>query len=145
MKRALSMVLVLLISMAFAAAALAEASPQNETPPPKIEEIIEEHQTIFTLRIRYIFLDGSTAAPTYTEHLNAGTSYSVVSPSIAGYIATRGVVSGVMPARDVQYTVIYIPGVADDPENPIFLLTIEDYETALGFGACFMHVGICIE
>ena len=50
-----------------------------------------------------------------------------------------------MPARDVQYTVIYIPGVADDPDNPIFLLTIEDYETALGFGASFMHVGICIE
>ena len=145
MKRVLSLVLVLLFGIALSAAALAEVSPQQETPPPEIEKIIEDYQTIYRLKIRYIYLNGSTAAPTYEEHLNAGTAYSVDSPRIPGYVASRRNVSGVMPARDVEYTVIYIPGSSGRPDEEIFLLTIEDYETALGFGACFMHVGICIE
>ena len=145
MKRTLSMVLILLLSIALAAAALAEASPQNEAPPPEIETIIEEYQTVFSLTIRYVCPDGSTAAQTYPAHLNAGTSYSVDSPGSPGYSATRSVVDGTMPARDMQYTVVYIPGNTHDPDNPIFLLTIEDYETALGFGASFMHVGVCVE
>ena len=148
MKRVLSLVLVLLLAIALSAAALAEASPQNETPPPEIEKIIEDYQTIYRLTIRYVYLNGSTAAPTYTEHMNAGAAYSVSSPVISGYTASRSVVSGVMPARDMEYTVIYIPRSSEgnpNGEDEIFLLTIEDYETALGLGACFMHVGICIE
>ena len=142
MKRILSLLLVLLVALA-AAASVAEMSPQNETPPPEIEKIIEDHQTIFRLTIYYIYPDGTTAAPTYRAVLNAGTRYNVPSPRISGYTPTMSVVSGVMPARDVEYTVIYIPRSSDG--TPIDFLTIEDYETPLGFGASFMHKGICIE
>ena len=146
MRRTLSLVFVLVLITAFFVAALAEASPENTLPPPEIEEIIEEYQTIFRLTIHYIYLNGSTAAPTHTEQLSAGSSYSVSSPVIPGYTPTMAVVSGVMPARDVVYTVIYIPrpSSGSEGEEPVFL-TIEDYETALGFGASFMHEGICIE
>lgn len=143
MKRILSLLLVLLVALAAAAASVAEMSPQNEVPPPEIEKIIEDHQTIYRLTIYYIYLDGTTAAPTYRAVLNAGTPYNVPSPRISGYTPTMSVVSGIMPARNVEYTVIYIPRSPDG--TPIDFLTIEDYETPLGFGACYMHEGICIE
>ena len=146
MRRILSLVFILVLLPVFSFAALAEASPQNVLPPPEIVEIIEELQTIYRLTVHYIYLDGSTAAPTHTQQLSAGKAYSVTSPSIPGYTPNVAVVSGVMPARDMEYTVIYIPrsSSTSDPNGPTFL-TIEDYETALGFGASFMHVGICIE
>ena len=146
MKKILSLVLVLVLILGFSAVAFPEPSPQNDPPPEDVEEIIEDYQTIYRLTIHYIYLDGTTAAPNYTEQLGAGKYYSVTSPVISGYTATMVVVSGVMPARDMEYTVIYIPGAvsATDPNGPSFL-TIEDYETPLGFGASFMHEGICIE
>ena len=116
-------------------------SPEISDIPPEIEKIIEDHQSIYRLTIYYIYLDGTTAAPTYTEQLEAGVSYSVPSPEITGYTPTMYIVSGVMPARDVEYTVIYIP--RSNREKPFF--TLEDYETPLGFGASMMNVGICIE
>lgn len=149
MKKALSVVLILAILLAIPAITSAVESPETELPPPEIEEIIEEMQTIYRLTIYYIYLDGSTAAPTYTRQLEAGTPYNVVSPEIPGYTPTMAVVSGVMPARDVEYTVIYIP--APDPSSPTSsgtpnsFLTIDDYDSPLGLGASYMHVGICIE
>ncbi len=146
MKKALSVVLILAILLAIPAITSAVESPETELPPPEIEEIIEEVQTIYRLTIYYIYLDGTTAAPTYTRQLEAGTHYNVVSPEITGYTPTMAVVSGVMPARDVEYTVIYIP--APDPSSPGTpgsFLTIDDYDSPLGLGASYMHVGICIE
>ena len=155
MKRGICIAAALLLALILPAAALAVDSIETPTPPPQIEEIIEEYQTIYRLTIYYIYLDGSTAAPTYTEQLDAGTAYSVPSPEIPGYTPTMELVEGVMPARDVEYTVIYIPG-ADNEEGYSFyymfwgdpskgLLTIDDYETPLGFGASFMNVGVCVE
>ena len=150
MRRILSFALVLVLLLTFSAV-LAEQSPQNVPPPRRIQEIIEEYQTIYRLTVRYIYLGGGTAAPTHTEQLNAGSSYYVASPGIPGYTASTNAVSGVLPARDMEYTVIYIPGSSsgssgsDDSEEQFTFLTIEDYETPLGLGTSFMQEGICIE
>ncbi len=144
MKRAWSLLLVLALILAFAAIPEAVDSPDNPLPPPDIEEIIEEVQTKYRLTIYYIYQDGSTAAPTYTEQLDAGTEYNVVSPTIPGYTPTMEVVSGVMPARDVEYTVIYIPaGSPDDPD--IRFYNLEDYDIPLGLGTLYMNIGVCAD
>lgn len=175
MKRLFSVCLVLLIAL-MPVLGIAAPSKQNQNIPetevidvipedqdkevvqpevkiiPDTEEIIElreEMQTIYHLKIRYVYVDGSTAAGTYSATLETGTAYSVPSPSIAGYTPTTGLVSGVMPARDVQYLVVYLTG---ETENPIFpysemsrLFNMEDYETPLGLGSSIINVGICFE
>ena len=144
MKKILSVLLILAILFAYPAIITAEDSPDTPPPPPEIEEIIEDLQTVYRLTIYYIYLDGSTAAPTYTEQLEVGTEYNVPSPTISGYTPSRYVVSGVMPARDMEYTVIYIP-LPDNPDNTKSYTEIEDDETPLGIATSYMHVGICIE
>lgn len=62
-------------------------------------------------------------------------------------------VSGTMPARNVEYTVVYYGGEGEDPTNPteetlkkaVKITSIEDYETPLGLGEIIMHVGVCFE
>ncbi len=143
MKKVLSLVFVLALVLAIPALSTTVYSPETPVPPPEIEEIIEELQTTYRLTIYYIYLDGSTAAPTYTEQLDTGTEYNVPSPEIPGYTPTIPVVRGVMPARDVEYTVIYIP--TDDPDNYTPFISINEYETPLGLGTIIMNVGVCIE
>lgn len=153
MKKALSFILVLaLVFLPLMTNAV--ESIETPVPPPEIEEIIEEYQTVYRLTIYYVYLDGTTAAPTYTEQLDAGALYNVTSPVITGYTASILVVKGVMPARDIEYTVIYIPDPADVPDdpNPIKyfnsdseITTIEEYNTPLGLGGSIMNVGICVE
>ena len=137
--------IVLAIMLLCATSALSAAVDSIETPktPPAIEQIIEEHQTIFRLIINYIYPDGRPAAPSYTRQLDVGASYGVASPRISGYSATKASVDGVMPARDVEYTVIYVPRGANG--QPLLFYTLDFYETPLGFGASFMNVGICVE
>ena len=145
MKKVLSAFLVLVILFAFPSITTAAVdSPEIPTPPPEVKEIIEDMQTIYRQTIYYIYPDGTTAAPTYTAQLNAGTGYNVASPEISGYTPTMIIVSGIMPARDMQYMVIYIPASLNPGSSESFL-TIEDFETPLGLGASFMHVGISIE
>ena len=87
------------------------------------------------LTIWYIYWDGRTAAPTYKHIYWPG---DVVSPVIPGYTATMLRVSGTMPDRDMEYTVIYIP------ENSK-LIPIDEYNIPLGLGEIQMHVGVCFE
>ena len=175
MKKLLTVILALLIAatpmLALAAGSkenkdipqtkVVETVPENkeeEVIPPKVEivkdteetiQLQEEMQTIFNLTIRYVFLDGSSAAGTYSQALPTGTPFNVPSPSIEGYTATTGVVSGVMPARDVQYLVVYLSGEVEDPVFPIEemeqLFNMEDYETPLGLGSSIVNVGISFE
>jgi hypothetical protein len=63
----------------------------------------------YDLKIKYKYSNGTTAKPTYTDSLNYKASYSVTSPVIAGYTANKTVVSGTMPSRDLDVTVIYTP------------------------------------
>ncbi len=144
MKKILCAVIAVMLLLTATAFSTTIDSIEIPPTPPEIENIIEDYQTIYRLTINYIYYDGRIAAPVYTEQLDAGTEYSVSSPVISGYRSSMDVVSGIMPARDVVFTVIYIPSARPgDPDNP--LLTIPDYETPFGFGASIMNVGVCIE
>ena len=92
----------------------------------------------YKLTVEYIYLDGSEAAPTYTETLKAGDEYYVESPVIDGYRASTKVVEGRMPARDVKYTVVYIP-------RGRGYIIIDDYDTPLGIGNVHLNAGECFE
>lgn len=61
----------------------------------------------FQLTINYVYEDGSEAATSYNETLTVGKDYTVTSPTIDGYTADTTVVSGTMPAENVEVTVIY--------------------------------------
>ena len=91
----------------------------------------------YTLTIYYVFEDGTTAAPTYTDVLHIYDDYSVASPTLEGYVASRRVVSGTMPARDVVYTVIYVPETVT--------VEIDEYGVPLNIGSVVMNVGDCFE
>ena len=135
--------------------------PENEgepVVPPKVDivedtekitELQEEMQTLFRLTIRYVYADGSEAAPTYDRMLQEGAAYDVTSPSISGYTPSMAQVAGTMPGRNVMYTVVYL-----SPEKTVDLFDFsrmqnlfswEDYETPLGLGFSILNVGICIE
>lgn len=125
-------------------------SAEIPTPVPEVKKIIEEIQTIYRLTIYYIYEDGTEAAGTHTEQLQAGENYHVESPVILNFTASEDLIEGTMPNRDMEYTVIYvgfrpviIPGTPEKPAVTFF--TIEDYETSLGLGQTMMNVGICIE
>ena len=155
MKKLWSLILALAIAVAIPATTTAIESPVTPVPPPEIEEIIEEVQTIYRLTVYYIYIDGTPAAPTITKQLNVGTNYNVPSPTIPDYTPSAPFVAGEMPARNIEYTVIYIPlpHSEDQPDpdqttkqdQPYTYYTIDDYDTPLGLGATYMHIGICIE
>ena len=174
MKRTMIVLLALLLALlpAFATAGKSKENPdipvievdvvpedENEEviPPvveivpdtPETEELQETMKTIYRLTIYYVYLDGSTAAPTYNATLEAGTEYSVPSPEIKGYTPTIYVVSGVMPARDVQYTVVYLCPEKEEPAFPYSempeVLSFGDYETPTGLGFSICNVGVCFE
>ena len=65
------------------------------------------------LTINYFYFENGTvqAAPSYTDTLEYGESYSVVSPTVQGFNPTIGTVSGVMGTDDITVRVDYIPEV----------------------------------
>lgn len=111
-----------------------------------VQGVMEEEDLVFdviytandyTLTIYYIYANGTTAAPTYTEVLHAGDRYDVDSPEITGYQPSLKKVKGVMPARDVTVTVIYT--------TKGRYTIIEDYQTPLGIGNVNLNAGECFE
>lgn len=70
----------------------------------------------YNLTIVYKSAAEEIIAPTYTAQLSRGAEYSVSSPEIPGYTVgeRQEVVSGTMPARDVQVNVIYLPSTIVD-------------------------------
>ena len=60
----------------------------------------------YTLTIKYVYEDGSTASSDYVKEYKAGERYDVSSPEIAGYTANKEKVSGTI-ASDVTKTVTY--------------------------------------
>ncbi len=59
----------------------------------------------YTLTIEY----GSPVNKTVTEKVRFGQTYAVESPDVTGYLADTAVVTGTMPADDVEITVNYTP------------------------------------
>ena len=96
----------------------------------------EEEPAEHTLKIIYITLDGKPVAPPHEETLKTGDPFDEESPEIEGYKTTKLRVSGTMPDRDLEITVIYIP---EDLE------IIGDLNTPLGLGRVNINVGDCLD
>lgn len=65
-------------------------------------------KNVFYLTIHYVYAEGgAVAAPDHTENVTFNSTYSVTSPTINGYTADTTVVSGTMPAENVEVTVTY--------------------------------------
>ena len=109
------------------------------------------------LTIHYVFADGKTAFPDYTEMLRPGATYYRMSPVLEGY-TFRTPVTGVMPDEDHVEWVTYFPegggGGEEEPEKkpeenpktpPREVTTLLDYPTPLGLNNVFMNVGDCFE
>ncbi len=78
---------------------------------PEAVEITVVYRTAYKLTIHYVYEDGRTAAPDYTEELAAGSQYGpVYSPVINGfnpdYAFIKSDETG-MPAEDVVLKVVY--------------------------------------
>ena len=96
---------------------------KDTTLPPVI---VEPDPDYYTLTIRDVYADGTTARPTVTRtRMERGDRYSVTSPVIEGYTADLPVAQGVMPARNETVTVTYTaeedveetdPPLAETPE-----------------------------
>ena len=89
----------------------------------------------WTVTIRYIYPDGTEAAPTYRATVKTGESYSVTSPVIEGWKTLRLRIDGTNPGRNEQYTVIYIPDYFE----------LRDLPMPLGLEQTFMQEGVCFE
>ena len=65
-------------------------------------------KNVFNLTIHYVYAeDQSKAADDYTKSVTFNDTYNVTSPTIDGYTADTTVVSGTMPAENVEVTVTY--------------------------------------
>ena len=64
-------------------------------------------KNVFDLTIHYVYAEGGTAADDHTESVTFNDPYNVTSPTINGYTADKTVVSGTMPANNVEVTVTY--------------------------------------
>lgn len=64
-------------------------------------------KNVFNLTIHYVYAEGGKAFDDYAASVTFGNPYSVNSPVIDGYTADTTVVSGTMPAENVEVTVTY--------------------------------------
>lgn len=78
-------------------------------PGKPLEVVVTYSPTLYTLSIFYQYQNGTQAAVTHREQLAAGAAYSVLSPKITGYKPNIEEISGFMPAKDINFTVIYEP------------------------------------
>ena len=90
----------------------------------------------YTLTIYYRTLDGKEVFPLYTGKYKEGDPYDIESPVLAGYHAVLLRVTGNMPGRNVEVTVLYIPEGTK---------VIENVEVPLGVGRMVTNKGDCLE
>lgn len=101
------------------------------------------------LTIHYVDIQtGEPVADDYAITLREGQTYDVISPLIPGMETNMLRVSGTMPGRDEEITVLYvsggIPGVNPGPGGND-LTILEDYGTPLGLDGVHLNVGDCFE
>ncbi len=101
------------------------------------------------LTIHYVDIQtGEPVADDYVITLREGQTYDVISPLIPGMETNMLRVSGTMPGRDEEITVLYvsggIPGVNPGPGGND-LTILEDYGMPLGLGGVHLNVGDCFE
>ncbi len=80
------------------------------TPIPQAKE--------YDVRVKYIYEDGSEAAPTYHGKFQEGDSFYVDSPAISGYTPDVATVRGTVAQQNLEYTVVYTKIKPDQPVDP---------------------------
>ena len=134
-------------------------APEDPEPEPKEDETEGRNvENIYNLTIHYVYAAGGIAAPDVTGQYLAGGAFGPFnSPEIEGYAPdyrfVRSDVKG-MPARDVEFTVVYtavpaapVPGAAIVPEGDggVDVVPVMDEEVPLtnrelaGHLCCIMH------
>ena len=113
----------------------AGSGKMNAAANLKNRVVIPQTKNPYTVTIRYIYEDGTTAWPTYKGTYWPDEIYDVWSPVIPGYKCSDPRINGVMPPRNLQFVVIYVPDTT----------TLVDYPTPLGLGNIQIHVGVCYE
>lgn len=61
----------------------------------------------YTLTVRYLYPDGSEAAPSYVASYQYGAPYSILSPELSGYLPANNQLEGIMAGEDMILTVYY--------------------------------------
>lgn len=70
----------------------------------------------YTVTIKYLYEDESTAAPTYTKTFKPGTGFDVDSPEITDFTPDIATVSGVVSDHNLEYIVHYSRTVTPMPD-----------------------------
>ena len=108
--------------------------------PPEVEQLIEDLQTTYEVTVNYVALDGTPIGEPVKQQVDVGTEFTIPLLNVAEFQPVSDLVKQTMPARDVEYTVIYLP--EDFADN---LIDINDYNTPLGIGNTVMNLGVCVE
>lgn len=77
-----------------------DAKPPEEIDPP-------DPGTAGTVTVRYLFEDGSTAAPTNSQTLGPGQMFQILSPDVPGYTPSRKIIFGYTGAAELVFDVTY--------------------------------------
>lgn len=79
--------------------------------PPKFSGGLSdlEPDLFYTLKIDYLYSDGTQAFETYTNTFSEGDSFSITSPTLGGFKPSLNTISGQMGNADLSYTVTYTP------------------------------------
>jgi hypothetical protein len=91
-------------------------NPNARTALPVLPEVsgdatyyaIFEDSDLRLLTIHYVFSDMTEASPDYTAYIEIGSPYTVVSPTIDGYVVLKPIVTGVMDEDGQEVTVKYL-------------------------------------
>ncbi len=78
-----------------------------------------------TVTVEYIYADETKAADSKTESGKPGKEYSITSPVIDGFTASKDVVSGIIPEKDVTIRVTYTAIPKEDPKPEPVTVTVE--------------------
>ncbi len=78
----------------------------------------------YHLTIRYLFPDGSEAFPAYQGDFQFGQSYSIPTPALAGFMADRTLIDGIMDGKDAQFVILFTQVYAEEEENDSHTLEI---------------------
>ena len=119
-----------------------ETPSPSPTPEPAAVATPAPDYGPFNLEIRYEYLDGRTAAPTYYGMYMAGDTYNITNPVIDGYMTARITVHGTMQFGDAVIVVLYIPA---DMASQGETISIDEYESPLGLNDLYAQMGICVE
>ena len=108
--------------------------------PPEVEQLIEDLQTTYQVTVNYVALDGTPVGEPVKQQVDVGEEFTIPLPPVVNFQPVSDPVEQTMPARDVEYTVIYLP---DDFADE--LIDINGYNTPLGIGNSVMNLGVCVE